>query len=95
MPTPHCIILERRRMRRAGFTGRVTKVLSKLRDGAHYMRVVSYTLDGVVVPYVELWETHDRARRARIVPLIELVHLVQNVGLTEFEQIAHRRRPGK
>lgn len=80
-------------MRRAGWTGTALKVITKLRDGAHYMRVVNYTVDNAVVPYVELWETHDRARRARIVPLTEMVHLVQNVGLVEFEQIAHRRRP--
>lgn len=93
MATPHCIILERRRMRRSGFKGKVGKVLSKSRSGAHHVRVVTYVLGEVPVPYVELWETHDRARRARIVPLADLVHVIQNLGLDEMKQIASRRRP--
>lgn len=93
MATPHCIQLERRRMRRAGFEGVAGTVLSKTRCGSHYLRVVSYAFKAGAVPFVELWETHDRARRARIVPLSDLVHLVQNVGVEELQTITSRRRP--
>lgn len=95
-------------MRRAGFKGRAGRVLAKVSEGrAHYMRVVEYAfathLDSyistpsgkaaIAAPFVELWETHRGGRGARIVPLSELVHLVQNVGSDEFWQIAARRRP--
>jgi len=80
-------------MRRAGWNGVAHRVISKSRSGAHYMRVVAYVVGDELVPYVELWETHDRARRARIVPLADLVHLVQNVGPDEMKQIAGRKKP--
>lgn len=96
--TARAVLLERRRLRRGGFRGRAHTVLFTHRDSrSHSIRVVLYAFGNrrrpTLQPFVELWESHDRARRARIVPLSELVHLVQNVGEMEFWQIAARRRP--
>lgn len=95
--TARVVLAERRRMRRAGTLGVATRVHSHHVDGrAHHLRVVDYALDphDYPTPHVELWESHDRGRRARIVPLCLLVHLIQNIGADELASIAARRRPG-
>lgn len=91
--TPSAVLKERRRMRRNGFVMRAGRPLWHVRDGrAHHIRVVPYQAEATTTLYVELWETHDRARRARIVPLSEVVHLLQNIGKVEFSTIAKRRK---
>ena len=95
--TPRSVAAERRRMRRAGELGRAHRVLWHVVDGrAHHLRAVTYIDDATLSAstFVELWESHDRGRRARIVPLCRLVHLVQNVSADELASISSRRRPG-
>lgn len=83
-------------MKRDGVSlGRPLKALHVARDGrAHAIRVVPYeSPDGQQTLCAELWESHDRARRARIVPLSDLVHLIQNISADEFRAICKRRKP--
>lgn len=95
--TAKAIVNERRRMRRNGFKGAAGRVLSSTRDSrSHSIRVVLYRFrDGTESPFIELWESHDRARRAKIVPLSELVHVIQNLDEAEFWAIAQRKKPGR
>lgn len=96
MSSPKAVINERARMRRRGFKGRAGRIVFKARDGAHYLRVVEYNFGVRLVTkslFVEVWESHDRARRARVAPLAELVHLLQNIGEDEFWQVCARAKP--
>jgi len=93
MATHPSIIAERKRLRRLGFFPTAGRVLSHQRLGAHYMRVVEYHTNGFSSLYVEAYETHAKARKAKIVPLNELVHLVQNVSPREYKAITSRRKP--
>jgi hypothetical protein len=95
--TAKAIINERRRMRRKGFRGRAGEVIASIRDSrSHSLRIVLYAFTGgPPQPFIELWESHDRARRAKIVPLSELVHVIQNLSESEFWAIAARKKPGR
>jgi hypothetical protein len=90
--TSKSVLAERRRLRLAGLPlARARRVIAHHSDADrnHHARVVMYGN----APHVELWETHDRARRARVVPLRDLVHIVQNMSAEEMAAIAKRRRP--
>lgn len=95
--TARAVLNERQRMRRTGFKGTAGYVYFCAGDGrSHNLRVVEYTFpDRRIKKYVELWEAHDRARRARILPLADLVHVVQNLSADELKTAANRKRPRK
>lgn len=86
-----------------GFTGVRFRVLAAAVDGPHHVTLAVYRFppgDGdppgpIDVPYVELHETHDGARPARVMALSTLVHLAQNASDDEVWEIGGRETPGK
>jgi len=66
-------------------------------DRTHYLAARIYTLPGGErgfepreVPMIEIWETHDRRKRARIVPAKDLVHALINLDPAAFVLAARR-----
>lgn len=101
MSVPASIKRERARMKRAGFLGRPERAAVSCfsDDRTHYMAIRRYTFPAVPAldlephtrAYVEIWETHDRGGRAKIVPVRDLVHCMQNMQSHEFACMCTRR----
>lgn len=82
---------ERAAMTARGFTGRAGTRLWAAVDVGHLLAIVEYVFpDGARRPYVEVAESHEGAFAARIWPLPEVVHLLQNVSEDELFAIGNR-----
>jgi hypothetical protein len=82
---------EREAMRGRGFAGYPEPLGTVLVDHNHVLRITPYRFpDDTVHLYVEAAEVHDGAYGARIWPMSEAVHLLQNVTDHEFYVIGGR-----
>ena len=78
----------------SGFLGQRGDVLAEAAEGGHALRVVSYVFPcGSAALYVEAAEAHDGHRGAGLLPLSDVVHLVQNITDEERWRIAFRGEP--
>lgn len=99
--TPDSIKRERARLKRNGFPGKPARAPLWVWSGdrTHYIAARVYRLPGSQcfepqdVNMIEIWETHDRRKRARIIPARDLVHFAINAEPTEVALLAARRRP--
>lgn len=85
--------------RARGFLGEPRDVLFAMERDGHHLRIVNYDYPHSEIapdatPFVEIAEVHDGCRPARIYPLSEIVHLIQNIGESEFWQVSCRSVPG-
>lgn len=90
--TQAAIDAEFKRMRADGFLGMPRSFGQSSNDAGHYLCVRSYWFpDGTIRLFVEVAEEHNGWYAARIRPLPEVVHLLQNVTETEFHAIGGLR----
>lgn len=95
---PAAVDREREAMRARGFLGEpVPGDAPTYTDGPHSLTVRLYRYPDCADPrpFVEVWESHDGAREARIYPLSEVVHLLQNVTEREFYVLGGREEQGR
>jgi len=71
--------------------GERTSAIARVEDHGHHLVVAMYRFhDGTERPSVEVHGSHDSAGPARVLPLPEAVHLMQNVSLDELHSIGGR-----
>lgn len=71
--------------------GERASVIARVEDHDHHLVIAMYRFhDGTERPYVEVHESHDPPGPARVLPLPEAVHLMQNASLDELHSIGGR-----
>lgn len=77
--------------KRIGFEGERREVVAEAEEAGHVLRVVRYVFPcGGKALYVEASESHDGNAGGALLPLSDVVHLVQNITDRERWEITMR-----